>query len=41
MITFDTNLLVRALAMDNPAQAAIARTFMAEDTVFLSLTVLL
>lgn len=41
MIAFDTNLLVRALVMDNPAQAAIARRLMAEDTVFLSRTVLL
>lgn len=41
MIAFDTNLLVRALVMDNPAQAAIARKLMAEDTVFLSRTVLL
>jgi len=41
MIAFDTNLLVRALVMDNPEQVAIARRLMAEDTVFLSRTVLL
>lgn len=41
MIAFDTNLLVRALVMDNPGQAAIARRLMTEDTVFLSRTVLL
>jgi predicted nucleic-acid-binding protein len=41
MIAFDTNLLVRALVMDNPERVAIARRLMAEDTVFLSRTVLL
>jgi predicted nucleic-acid-binding protein len=41
MIAFDTNLLVRALVMDNPGQAAIARRLMTEDTVLLSRTVLL
>jgi predicted nucleic-acid-binding protein len=41
MIAFDTNLLVRALVMDNPEQVAIARRLMNEDTVFLSRTVLL
>jgi predicted nucleic-acid-binding protein len=41
MIAFDTNLLVRALVMDNPEQVALARQLMAEDTVFLSRTVLL
>ena len=41
MIAFDTNMLVRALVMDNPGQAAIARRLMTEDTVFLSRTVLL
>jgi len=41
MIAFDTNLLVRALVMDNPEQVAVARRLMAEDTVFLSRTVLL
>jgi predicted nucleic acid-binding protein len=28
MIAFDTNLLVRALVMDNPEQVAIARRLM-------------
>jgi predicted nucleic-acid-binding protein len=41
MIAFDTNLLVRALVMDNPEQVAIARRLMAQDTVFISRTVLL
>ena len=41
MIAFDTNLLVRALVMDNPEHVAIARRLMTEDTVFLSRTVLL
>ena len=41
MIAFDTNLAVRALVTDNPEQVAIARRLMAEDTVFLSRTVLL
>ena len=41
MIAFDTNVLVRALVMDNPEQVTIARRLMAEDTVFLSRTVLL
>ena len=41
MIAFDTNLLVQALVMDNPEQVTIARRLMAEDTVFLSRTVLL
>jgi len=41
MIAFDTNLLVRALVMDNPEHVAVARRLMSEDTVFLSRTVLL
>jgi len=41
MIAFDTNLLVRALVIDNPEQVAIARRLMAQDTVFISRTVLL
>jgi predicted nucleic-acid-binding protein len=41
MIAFDTNLLVRALVTDNPEQVAVARRLMAEDTVYLSRTVLL
>ncbi len=41
MIAFDTNLLVRALVVDNAEQVAVARRLMAEHTVFLSRTVLL
>jgi predicted nucleic-acid-binding protein len=41
MIAFDTNLLVRALVVDNAEQVAVARQLMAEHTVFLSRTVLL
>ena len=41
MIAFDTNLLVRVLVADNPAQLAVARRLMAEETVFISRTVLL
>jgi predicted nucleic-acid-binding protein len=41
MIAFDTNLLVRALVVDHPEQVATARKLMAENTVFLSRTVLL
>jgi predicted nucleic-acid-binding protein len=41
MIAFDTNLLVRALVVDNPEQVAVARELMAAHTVFLSRTVLL
>ena len=40
MIAFDTNLLVRALVVDNAEQVAVARRLMAEHTVFLSRTVL-
>lgn len=41
MIAFDTNILVRILVMDHPEQVAIARQLMAQDTVFISRTVLL
>ncbi|MGB4583232.1 MAG: PIN domain-containing protein [Rhodoferax sp.] len=41
MIAFDTNMLVRALVLDNPAQADVARQLMAANTVFISRTVLL
>jgi predicted nucleic-acid-binding protein len=41
MIAFDTNMLVRALVLDNPAQADVVRELMAANTVFISRTVLL
>lgn len=41
MIAFDTNLLVRALVLDNPAQVDVVRQLMAANTVFISRTVLL
>lgn len=41
MIAFDTNLLVRALVADNDEQVAVVRQLIAQDTVFLSRTVLL
>lgn len=41
MIAFDTNLLVRTVVADNPEQVAVARRLIAQDTVFLSRTVLL
>jgi predicted nucleic-acid-binding protein len=41
MIAFGTNLLVRALVMDNPEQVAVARRLMAGETLFISRTVLL
>lgn len=41
MIAFDTNMLVRILVMDHPEQVSIARQLMAQDTVFISRTVLL
>jgi len=41
MIAFDTNLLVRALVVDNAEQVAVVRRLIAEDTVFISRTVLL
>jgi hypothetical protein len=33
MIAFDTNMLVRALVLDNLAQVDVVRHFMATDTV--------
>ncbi|QXP84417.1 type II toxin-antitoxin system VapC family toxin [Methylococcus sp. Mc7] len=41
MIAFDTNLLVRALVVDNPDQVAVIRQLIASDTIFISRTVLL
>ena len=41
MIAFDTNLVVRAVVNDDPAQVALVRTLMLTNTVFLSQTVLL
>lgn len=41
MIAFDTNLLVRFVIADDPAQADIAESLMMANTVFLSRTVLL
>jgi len=41
MIAFDTNMLVRALVLDNPAQVEVVRRLMAANTVFISRTVLL
>jgi predicted nucleic-acid-binding protein len=41
MIAFDTNMLVRALVLDKPAQADVVRELMAANTVFISRTVLL
>lgn len=41
MIAFDTNLLVRIVVADNPAQVAIAHNLILQDTVFISRTVLL
>lgn len=41
MIAFNTNLLVRALLMDNPEHVAVVRLLVAEDTLFLSRTALL
>ncbi len=41
MIAFDTNLLVRAVVADEPAQVAIVRDLVMQDTVFISRTVLL
>ena len=41
MIAFDTNLLVRALVVDNPDQVAVVRKLIASDTIFISRTVLL
>jgi predicted nucleic-acid-binding protein len=41
MIAFDTNLLVRFVVNDCPAQADIAEALMRQQTVFISRTVLL
>jgi len=41
MIAFDTNMLVRALVLDNPAQVEVVRQLMAANNVFISRTVLL
>jgi len=41
MIAFDTNLLVRALVDDDAAQVTVVRQLIAQDTVFISRTVLL
>ena len=41
MIAFDTNLLVRAVVADEPAQVAIVRDLIMQDIVFISRTVLL
>lgn len=41
MIAFDTNLLVRTVVADHPEQVAIVRQLVAQDTVFVSRTVLM
>ena len=41
MIALDTNMLVRALVADHPGQVAVVRQLIADDTVFVSRTVLL
>ena len=41
MIAFDTNLLVRAIVADQPEQAALVKKLIAQDTIFISRTVLL
>ena len=41
MIAFDTNLLVRTVVADEPAQVAIVRDLIMKDIVFISRTVLL
>ncbi len=41
MIALDTNMLVRALVLDNPAQVDVVRRLMAANIVFISRTVLL
>lgn len=41
MIAFDTNLLVRAVVADDPAQVAIVQRLIMQDSVFISRTVLL
>ena len=41
MIAFDTNLLVRAIVADHPEQVAVVQKLIAQDTIFISRTVLL
>ena len=41
MIAFDTNLLVRAIVGDHPEQVAVVQKLIAQDTIFISRTVLL
>lgn len=41
MIALDTNMLVRAVVADDPAQVEIVRRLMAKNAVFISRTVLL
>jgi predicted nucleic-acid-binding protein len=41
MIALDTNMLVRALVADHADQVAVVRQLIADDTVFISRTVLL
>lgn len=41
MIAFDTNLLVRAIVADHPEQVAVVQQLIAQDTIFISRTVLL
>ena len=41
MIAFDTNLLVRAVVADDPAQVAIVQRLIRQDSIFISRTVLL
>lgn len=41
MIALDTNVLVRVLVADNPEQVAVVRQLIADDTVFISRTVIL
>ena len=41
VIAFDTNMLVRTVVADHPEQVAIVRRLIAQDTVFVSRTVLM
>jgi predicted nucleic-acid-binding protein len=41
MIAFDTNLLVRVVLADDPAQVAIVRELITRDAIFISRTVLM
>ncbi len=41
MIAFDTNMLVRTVVADHPEQVATVRRLIAQDTVFVSRTVLM